>query len=87
VQRNSRSSPTGTSAQVERNTHPAASELAHVTRNHERFDLEWATDKAGKLFFGGVFDEAGFKHMAKYLAVVIHWFIGCADGRPDPVKP
>ena len=59
-----------------RTIYKSDSELTHMTRDHERFSMDYNhSTKDGQLFVGGHFSKDDAEHMIKYLPTLIHWFL------------
>ena len=59
-----------------RTIYKSDSELTHITRDHERFSMDYNhSTKDGQLFVGGHFSKDDAEHMIKYLPTLIHWFL------------
>ncbi|WP_048130537.1 hypothetical protein [Methanolacinia petrolearia] len=59
-----------------RTIYKSDSELTHITRDHERFSMDYNYfTKDGQLFVGGHFSKDDTEYMIKYLPTLIHWFL------------
>lgn len=59
-----------------RDLYSSGSEMAHVTRQHERFNMQWKSGDTGRLSFGGKVCVADHAEMLSFLGTAIFWFMG-----------
>lgn len=57
-----------------RSLYSGASGVTHVTRDSERFHVQWHTESEGALHFGGRYDARDIEKMTCFFAALLHWF-------------
>lgn len=57
-----------------RSLYSGASGVTHVTRDSERFHVQWSSESDGALHFGGRYDARDIEEMTGFFAALLHWF-------------
>jgi len=58
-----------------RDIYKTASGITHLSRDHERFSINWETKNNGVLYIGGNSKDDDIEHMIEFLPALFHWFI------------
>lgn len=58
-----------------RGIYSTASGITHVSRDHERFTMEWEEENGGVLYVGGRFCESDTSHMLEFMPALIQWYL------------
>ena len=53
----------------------SASGITHLSRENERFLVNWKESNDGELRIGGVFSETDLDHMLEFLPALLFWFV------------
>jgi hypothetical protein len=52
----------------------SASGVTHLSRENERFSVDWKNTTDGELRIGGYFSEKDLEHMLEFLPALLYWF-------------